>query len=108
MAKGSVAKSEVYNKIMEVFPGSFMYNDGKELRINITENGEPVQLKLVLTASKTIVTNDIVSISSSIVEDDCNFPLPWNTVPEESEKKNLEVTQKEKDELSNLMKALNL
>lgn len=107
MAKGSVAKSEVYNKIMEIFPGSFMYNSDKELRINTTENGELVQLKLVLTASKTIVENEISS-TSSIVEDDCDFPLPWNTVPEEPVKKNLEVTQEEKDELSNLMKVLNL
>ena len=57
MAKGSIAKNEVYNKVMEMFPGSFMYNDGKELRINMEEDGEPVQIKLILTAAKTPVSN---------------------------------------------------
>lgn len=57
MAKGSIAKNEVYNKVMEMFPGSFMYNDGKELRINMEEDGESVQIKLVLTAAKTPVSN---------------------------------------------------
>ena len=57
MAKGSIAKNEVYNKVMKMFPGSFMYNDGKELRINMEEDGEAVQIKLVLTAAKTPVSS---------------------------------------------------
>ena len=33
MAKGAQAKIQVMNKLMEVFDGAFLYNDGKEIRI---------------------------------------------------------------------------
>lgn len=98
MAKGSLAKEEVYNKIKEIFPSSFMYNDGKELRINVNENGELIQLKLTLTASKTIVEGD------SSLEDD--FPIPVNQKKESPA--SARMTEKEQEELSNLMKTLNL
>ena len=51
-AKGSIVKAETFKTIMDMFPGSFMYNDGKELRINCIEDGNLVQLKLTLTAAK--------------------------------------------------------
>ena len=38
--KGSFAKAEITEKIMEVFSGSFLYNGGKEIRIPCVENGE--------------------------------------------------------------------
>ncbi len=56
--KGSVVKQSITEKILETFPGSFLYNDGKEIRINGTENGELVQIKVTLTASKTPVGID--------------------------------------------------
>lgn len=55
MAKGSVAKQEVFAKVLEMFPGSFMYNGGKEVRINMVEDGQEVQIKMTLTAAKTPV-----------------------------------------------------
>lgn len=54
-AKGSIAKQEIANKILEIFPGSFLYNDGKEIRINWTEDGAPLQIKIALTAAKVAV-----------------------------------------------------
>ena len=60
-AKGSEAKKIVINKILEQFSGSFLYNDGKEIRINLQENGEPVQIKVTLTCAKTPVGGDGVS-----------------------------------------------
>lgn len=51
--KGQAAKDEVMNKVLALFPGSFR-ND-KELRINVTENDIPVQIKMVLTVSKTAI-----------------------------------------------------
>lgn len=53
--KGAISKSQIANKILEQFPGSFLYNDGKEIRINMTEDSQPVQIKVTLTAAKTIV-----------------------------------------------------
>lgn len=55
-AKGSILKQEIAEKILEAFPGSFLYNNGKEIRINGMEDGSPLQIKCVLTASKTPVS----------------------------------------------------
>jgi len=52
MAKGAQAKIQIMNKLMEVFDGAFLYNDGKELRIPLIENGEEVQIKVTLTCAK--------------------------------------------------------
>lgn len=54
-AKGSILKKEVAEKILAAFPGSFLYNDGKEIRINGIEEGLPRQIKVVLTAAKVAV-----------------------------------------------------
>ena len=54
-AKGSILKKEVSEKILKAFPGSFLYNDGKEIRINGLENGERLQIKITLTAAKVAV-----------------------------------------------------
>jgi len=54
-AKGSILKKEVAEKILAAFPGSFLYNDGKEIRINGTENGESLQIKISMTCAKVAV-----------------------------------------------------
>ena len=54
-AKGSILKQEVSEKILKAFPGSFLYNDGKEIRINGLENGEQLQIKVTLTCAKVAV-----------------------------------------------------
>lgn len=54
-ARGSVLKQEIAQKILATFPGSFLYNDGKEIRINGTEDGQSIQIKVTLTAAKTAV-----------------------------------------------------
>ena len=56
MAKGQVAKNEVAKIILDAFGDkAFLYNDGKEIRVNWTEAGELVQIKVALTASKVAV-----------------------------------------------------
>lgn len=52
MAKGSESKTIFYEKILETFKGSFMYNGGKEIRIPFTEDGKDIQLKIVATCAK--------------------------------------------------------
>lgn len=52
MAKGQVAKSEITQKILQMFDGAFLYNDGKEIRIPMTEDGLDVQIKVALTCAK--------------------------------------------------------
>ena len=46
-AKGAVLKKEVAEKILAAFPGnSFLFNDGKEIRINGVEDGQNLQISL--------------------------------------------------------------
>lgn len=57
-AKGSIAKQRIIEKILQAFPESFLYNDGKEIRINESEDGNPVQIKITLTAAKVAVESE--------------------------------------------------
>ena len=54
MAKGAESKQTICNKLLEVFPGSFMQDD-KILRIPCTEGGDTVEIKVTLTAAKDIL-----------------------------------------------------
>ena len=45
-ARGSEAKEFITKKLLETFDGSFLYNNGKEIRIPVTENGENLQIKI--------------------------------------------------------------
>lgn len=105
MAKGSQAKIELFQKIMEVFPGSFMYNDNKELRVNMMEEGAPVQIKVTLTAAKVPVEpseGDIVDTKT--IKDTSTGELNW----EESPKTIVEPTEEEKQRVAQLVKVLNI
>lgn len=56
MIKGAIAKQEVAKEILNLFgEKAFLYNDGKEIRVNWTEGGSPVQIKIALTAAKEAV-----------------------------------------------------
>ena len=69
MAKGQ-AKQEVAKIILEAFGDkAFLYNDGKEVRVNWIEDGNPVQIKLALTTSKVAV------------EQGADTAVPGNTKP---------------------------
>lgn len=104
MAKGSIVKNEVYNKIMEIFPNSFMYNDGKELRINTIEEGEPIQLKLVLTAAKTPVSDGGDNVLPTAgTQSESAFPPPIEHTPAPAQ-----VTEEEKQNVKTLMEKLGL
>ena len=62
------SKQEIFDKLIEMFPGSFMYNDGKECRINLNEDGAAVQIKVALTAAKTPVEPDGSAVSEAAAE----------------------------------------
>lgn len=55
--KGAIAKQEIANKILEMF-GEIAFTYDKDIRINWVENGEPVQIKIALTAAKVAVEKD--------------------------------------------------
>ena len=81
--KGAISKGRIASKILEQFPGSFLYNDGKEIRINMTEDSQPVQIKVTLTAAKTIVEGGGAGIKANDGETNFNVSQAKEAIPAE-------------------------
>lgn len=66
-ARGTNSKNTITEVLLKTFKGSFLYNNGKELRIPCMENGELLQIKCTLTCAKDNVeaASSAVSINSS-------------------------------------------
>lgn len=102
--KGTILKKEITDKILETFEGSFLYNDGKEIRIPGLENGEMLQVKVALTCAKTPVTPDGENALPGAAAQTINFEDNSAIV----EQKTVEPTQEEKDNVQKLMNFLGL
>ena len=101
-AKGSVLKQEIASKILAAFPGSFLYNDGKEIRINGTENGEKLQIKLTLTAAKVAVEGGSdTALPGEAATADVKSNVTNETIPQEP-------SEEEKERLTMLLNKLGL
>lgn len=101
MAKGQQLKKDIQTKILETFPGAFLYNDGKEIRICGTEGGEPIQIKCVLTCA----TKNVEVGGDNATPGD--FPTPFKEVtPERTEP--VAPTEQEKQNVKNLLRSLGL
>ena len=102
-AKGSLAKEEIFAKILETFDGSFMFNGGKEVRIPWNENGNDVQIKVTLTAAKEMVSpeGEVMKAAATAVETApaASFPAPKRTA---------EPSDEEKQKVEDLLKSLGL
>lgn len=95
MAKGAIAKEFIKEKLLETFEGSFVYNNGKEVRIPYEENGELVQIKISMTCAKEPVSVGGADMGgaavASLTAPTSNFPKPKELVePTDAEKKNVE------------------
>lgn len=100
--KGAISKEKITKKILETFEGAFPYE--KEIRIPMVENGEEVQLKLVLTCAKTNVSRG----GDIKLPGEENNAINFTEQPTKEEAKYVEPTQEEKDNISRLAKMLNL
>ena len=103
-ARGSIIKQEISNKILKTFPGSFLYNDGKEIRINGFEEGQPIQIKVVLTAAKVAVEGGddiILPGEKNISETSVNSTKKNEQIPQEP-------SEEEKERLKTLLEKLGL
>lgn len=106
MAKGSQLKIEVGNQIIELFGENAFWNgEGKEIRINGTENGNELQIKVALTAAKDIVEPGAdnalptpITKGGSVKAGEFSFPEPQK----------IEVTDNEKTAVQDLMSSLGL
>lgn len=93
-AKGSILKQEIAKKILATFPGSFLYNDGKEIRINGTENGETLQIKISMTCAKvaveggddTILPGEKTAATADVKPAGTNEKIPQEPTAEEKER----------------------
>ena len=101
-AKGSILKQEVAEKILAAFPGSFLYNDGKEIRINGLEEGQKLQIKVTLTCAKVAVEGGEDAILPGETATEGAKPAKTN------EKIPQEPTAEEKERLAALLDKLGL
>ena len=92
-ARGQELKNQIVNKILEVFPNSFI--NGKEIRICGNENGEEVQIKVTLTAAKENIVNEAVE-------------KPTAAATTATDDYIVEITPKEKRTVAEMLAALNL
>lgn len=99
-AKGSIAKQRIIEKILQTFPESFLYNDGKEIRINEFEDGNPVQIKITLTAAKVAVTSEKQITKTDDGEINFTYAPTENVINEPSDE--------EKERLKTLLEKLGI
>ena len=106
--KGSIAKEQLIKKILETFPNSFSYNDGKEVRINCEENGLPVQIKLTFTCAKIAVSPNDGTVNEVSIASNASTEKSADVKPTDSPIifDPQEPTQEEKDRLAKLLKSL--
>lgn len=102
MAKGAESKNKITKQILELFPGSFIYNDGKEIRVPMIEGGEQIQIKIALTCAKECVN---MGADNAIPGD---FPAPINTPPTPERSEPIKPTEEEKQSVANLLRSLGL
>ena len=97
--RGSEAKEYIAKKILETFPDSFTYNNGKEIRIPYMEGSELIQVKCVLTAAKVNVgAGADIAVPGAAVQ---SMQIAETATP-------AEITPEEKKNVENLIEALGL
>lgn len=102
MARGAEFKKEITKKILEFFPNSFLYNDGKEIRICGQEDGNEIQVKVTLTAAKENVYLGQDNATPGISAQE-------NIINNQSVEHNIvEPTQEEKNNVKKLMETFGL
>lgn len=104
MAKGAESKTKFISEILKTFEGSFLYNGGKEIRVPMQEDGNDIQLKITITCAKENVNADsenaIPGAAEAPVKESLNEVQTSPTEPPQ-------MTETERQNVENLMKALN-
>jgi len=103
MARGQQSKELFYQKMLEMFEGSFLYNGNKEIRIPYLEDGKEIQLKIVATCAK-----DNVSAGADTALPGESQGFSGGSSDEIATPTIVEPTQEELDNVSSLMASLNL
>ena len=104
MAKGTIGKQNVINKIKQAFGADFIGEYDKKIYVWTTENGERIQIALSLTCPKVPV-----AIPDNPTTGDFNFEddAP-NVVVAAGAYQPAEITKEERERVNDLMKRLGL
>ena len=104
MAKGTIGKQNVINKIKQAFGADFIGEYDKKIYVWTTENGERIQIALSLTCPKVPV-----AISDNPTTGDFNFEddAP-NVVIAAGAYQPAEITKEERERVNDLMRKLGL
>ncbi len=105
MARGSASKEKIVAKILETFPGSFVYE--KDIRIPMVENGETIQIKVSLTAAKVNVASgaDVALPGAEAATSDFGTTMPTTEVAKDFMN---EPTAEEKESVKKLLQTLGI
>ena len=95
MIRGTESKGIIFNKLKEIYPNSFWEDENKILRIPMNEGGNPIEIKVTLTAAKNILGSGAIESA---------FPIASEPVVE----KPVEMTEEEKENVATLLASLNL
>ena len=110
--KGTESKQKITKELLEYFGDrAFLYNDGKEIRVNCIEAGEVCQIKIALTAAKVAVENgsDNALPGTAVVTDTPSSPaMTFGTNLEKANPTAAQPTEQEKKNIGDLLKALGL
>ena len=107
MAKGQQAKNNVAQKIREIFGADFIGEYDKKIYVWTQENGEKVQVAISLTCPKTPIS---VSAGTPVpnFSDGMDFENMGTTTAEPTVFVPAEITEKEKENIAELMARLGL
>lgn len=104
MAKGSIAKEKVEQKIIEAFGDDFVGISDKKLYVWAEENGERIQVALTLTCPKVMIEGGSKPGITSIAD---SQELNFETMGTITETKSV-ISEDEKKNIEELMARLNL
>ena len=101
MAKGQKSKEAVIEKILSNFEGAFLYNGNKEIRIPRTDDGELVQIKIVITCAK-----DNVAVGADETIPGAEVVVTETASEEHIEPSALKVSEEEKNKAAAMLAAM--
>lgn len=103
MAKGTIAKSFVSDKIVEIFGDKVVKVEGSKIYINAQENGEMVQVAVALTCPKVpVAAAGATPVASGAFDWSDESARPVETTA------TAEITAEEEDNIRKLMEKLGL
>ena len=104
MAKGAESKTKLFSDIKNLYPDAFWEDEGKILRVPMMEGSNIVEIKVTLTAAKTNMgSGEIKGAFGTATATPSVFNMPSETTANLTE-----ITEEEKQNVANLIAALNL